>query len=481
MNRILHLMRGPAGRRAVIGAAVLGLLAVSLSAAEGGMGQLVHRQQARTLDKPADAAPRPSGCGALAAGIRLLHQAVQAARRVSYQGVQVISWRAPGGSSAWLGSGESRVMVDVWHRYGAGTLTRVAAPFRTWSGLDHDQASQQAAGTLGLTPALIGLLCAHYTVRPDGMGSDDGRQARIVEAFRGNGSLAARFWLDSATKLPLRRELFDSQARLISDDDFVGLALGARSARRAFTGSPASPAPVGTVSPAPAGAAVPAAGTAVPAGGTAVPDRGTAVPAGGTAPSGGDTRIALGIPAASLPGLGAGPGFSAARPAAGRPADRDPAPARRPPAAYRPWADQLGPSQLASLRAGGWPVPGPMAAGLTLIDASQSATATGRVVDLAYSDGLSVVSLFVQRGRLPAALPGWHETDVSGNPLYVSNPGEPDLTWSAGGFVYTVVAGAPAPTVAAVVNALPHQAGLGFWDRMKRGLQRLLSWINPFR
>ena len=122
-----------------------------------------------------------------------------------------------------------------------------------------------------------------------------------------------------------------------------------------------------------------------------------------------------------------------------------------------------------------------MPAGLTLIDASQSATATGRVVDLVYSDGLSVVSLFVQRGRLPAALPGWHQADVSGNPLYVSNPGEPDLTWSAGGFVYTVVAGALAPTVAAVVNALPHQGGLGFWDRMKRGLRRLLSWVNPFR
>ena len=399
----------------------------------------------------------------------------------------------------------------MWHRYGVGTLTRVAAPSRTWSDVDRDQAGQQPAATLGLTPALIGLLCAHYAVRPAGMGSQDGRRARIVEAFRGNGSLAARFWLDSATKLPLRRELFDPQARLISDDDFVGLALGARSARRAFTGIPASPAAAGTASPAPSGAAVPAgraavpAGrAAVPAGGTAVPDGGTAGPARGAALPGGDMRISLGIPAAaslpgpgagpgsaaarpaaSLPGPGAGPGSAAARTAAGHPAGREPARARyaagRPPAAYRPWADQLGPGQLASLRAGGWPVPGPMPAGLTLIDASQSATATGRVVDLAYSDGLSVVSLFVQRGRLPAALPGWHQTDVSGNRLYVSNPGEPDLTWSAGGFVYTVVAGAPAPTVAAVVNALPHQAGLGFWDRMKRGLRRLWSWINPFR
>jgi sigma-E factor negative regulatory protein RseB len=158
-----------------------------------------------------------------------------------------------------------------------------------------------------------------------------------------------------------------------------------------------------------------------------------------------------------------------------------PAGAGKQPTAFRPWPDQLGSAQLASLRASGWPVPGPMPGGLTLFDARQSATAAGRVVDFAYSDGLSVVSLFVQRGRLPAALPGWHQTDVRGNRLYVSNPGEPDLTWSAGGFVYTVVAGAPAPTVAAVVNALPHEAGLGFWGRMKHGLRRLWSWINPFR
>jgi sigma-E factor negative regulatory protein RseB len=92
-----------------------------------------------------------------------------------------------------------------------------------------------------------------------------------------------------------------------------------------------------------------------------------------------------------------------------------------------------------------------------------------------------VVSVFVQRGRLPSTLRGWRQTDLDGNRLYVANPGEPDLTWSARGFVYTVVAGAPAPTVAAVVNALPHQGEPGFWDRIKRGLRRLLSWVNPFR
>jgi sigma-E factor negative regulatory protein RseB len=119
--------------------------------------------------------------------------------------------------------------------------------------------------------------------------------------------------------------------------------------------------------------------------------------------------------------------------------------------------------------------------GLTLFGASESGTSSARVVDLAYSDGLSVVSLFVQRGQLPAALPGWRQTDLGGHPVYLRDPAEPDVTWSAGGYVYTVVAGAPATVIASVVNSLPHQGRPGFWSRMDRGVHRLFSWINPFR
>jgi len=386
VNLIPRLMRGRAGRRAVIGAAVLGLLTVSLSAAEGGVGHLVQRQSVRTTGKPAEAMPGRSGCSALAAGIRLLHQAVRAARRVSYQGVQVISWRAPGGSGAWLGSGASRVTIDVWHRHGVGTLTRVAAPSRTWSDVDHDQSSPQPAGMLGLTPALIGLLCAHYTVRPDGMGLADGRQARIVEAFRGNGSLAARFWLDSATKLPLRRETFGSRAQLVTQDVFVSLKLG-----------------------------VPAA---------------TQLPATGTMPS-------------STP---------------------------------------LASAQLAGLRAAGWPLPGQLPGHLTLVQADQTSTPGGRVVDLAYSDGLSVISLFLQRGHLPPAMNGWQQVAVRGQPVYTTDSDQRSVAWSAHGFVYTMIADAPAETVDEVVSALPHTGkAAGFLGRMDRGLHRLASWVNPFR
>jgi len=353
---------------------VVGLLVSSLSAAEGGAGQARHLVQRWPAGQGAKPAAVRVSSRAIAAGMRLLDQAARAARRTSYQGMQVISWRSPGGSD-WLGSRAGTVTVDVWHRGGTGT------------------------GMLGLTPVLIGQLGAHYAVLCAGTGSAGGRPAMIVQALRGDGSVAARFWLDSGTKLPLRRELFDAQAHLISDDGFRYLKLG------------------------------------------------------------------------SPPAKGAASSFAPLRPPGGSVLN----------AAFRPWADQLGPAQLTALRAGGWPVPRLLPGDLTLFKASESASAAGHVVDLAYSDGLSVLSVFVQRGQLPAALPGWHQTDLNGNRLYVKDPGEPALTWSARGFVFTVVAAAPAPAVAAAVSALPHQAQPGFWGRMKRGMSRLLSWLNPFR
>ena len=392
MNFTSRPRRGPAGRQAVIGAGLIVLLVASLAAVEGSMAHprpLAQRWPAgppvQPTVRPAAAAPGRVSDRAVAAGMRLLQQAATAARQTSYQGVQVISWPAPAGRGGWPGTGASTVTVDIWHRRGVGTVTRVTGPAGgTWSDVTDGPAGQPADGMLGLTPALIGLLGTHYAVLPDGTGSACGRPARIVEVLRADGSVAARFWLDRTTALPLRRELFDASAQVISDDGFDRLTLGS--------------------------------------------------PAGAVSRS----------------------------------------------AAVRPWADQLGPAQLAALRAGGWPVPRLLPGDLTLFDASQTATVTGHVVDLAYSDGLSVVSLFVQRGQLPAALPGWHETGLDGNRLYVKDPGEPDLTWSAGGYVFTVVAAAAAATVAAAVNALPHQAEPGFWGRMKRGVSRLLSWLNPF-
>lgn len=384
MNRTLGLPLGPGGRRAVIAAGVIGLLVASLSTADGGAAPVRELAAGWTAGPPGPPVAASAGrfsSRALALGMRLLDLAARAARQTSYQGEQVISWRTPGGG--WLGLGGGTVTVDVRHRRGVGTLTRVtASPAAAWSDLPAGPAGQQD-GTLGLTPALVGLLGTHYAVAFTGTGSAGGRAARIVEALRADGSVAARFWLDTATALPLRRQLFDARDQLVSDDGFSRLTLG-------------SPA----------------------------------------------TKVAY--------------------------------------APFRPWAE-LGPPQLAALRSGGWAAPRLLPGDLTLFDVRRSATAAGDVVDLAYSDGLSVVSVFEQRGQLPAALPGWHRTGPADSRLYVNTLGEPDLTWSSGGFVYTVVAAAPAELAAAAVGALPHRAEPGFWGRIERGLCRLASWLNPFR
>ncbi|HLX49494.1 MAG TPA: sigma-E factor regulatory protein RseB domain-containing protein [Streptosporangiaceae bacterium] len=351
-----------------------------------------------------------AGGATLATGMRLLDQAATATRRTSYQGLQVISWLRLGGSGAWLGSGASAMKVAVWHPGGAGTLTRVTVTGTGQSYLTDDPDAAAAGGVLGLTPALLSLLAAHYAIVYTGRGSANGRPASVVEAHRSNGTLAARFWLDMATKLPLCREIFDAHAHLISRDVLASLAVGAPSGMPSITGSQ----PVSRL------------------------------------------RESIATPAIT------GPVIPGAAP-------------------FRPWADRLGPAQLTALRGAGWPVPSGRPGGLTMFEASESSTATGKVVDLGYSDGLSDVSLFVQRGQFPAALTGWTRTSLDGHPLFVRNSGEPDVAWSAGGFAFTVVADAPAPVVAGLVNALPHQGRPGFWSRMADGIRRLLAWINPFR
>jgi len=66
--------------------------------------------------------------------------------------------------------------------------------------------------------------------------------------------------------------------------------------------------------------------------------------------------------------------------------------------------------------------------------------------------------------------------------VYLTQPtrlGERGLAWSAGGFVYTVIADAPQDTVAQVVTQLPHDRHMGIWERIGGGLRRIGSWFNP--
>src|SRR5580704_7769649 len=370
---------------------VLGLIATGVTViwrdVAGHSGDLVPQAASHGgLGQPP--APHAVGAGPQAgAGLRLLSEAASACQHVAYRGVQRTAWRGPGGSWSSL--------LNVWHQQDHQTLIQAAtmpaalALPRTSStdpngDGDDDVGQRDPEGIMTMTSQMVTLLAENYRVFLAGRGQVAGRPVQELVLRHLDGRLAARFWLDSATKLPLRRETFDGHARMVSDDVFVSLKLGSPTA--------------------------------------------AAVPRTASAPGG--------------------------KPLAG--------------------------GQLARLRAAGWPLPARLPGQLTLLRASETGSPSDAVVDLAYSDGLSVISLFVQRGHLPAQLKGWSEVALRGDHVYASGRDQRSVAWSARGFVYTLIADAPDQTLDQVVGVLPHNGGPGFFGRMCRGLRRLVSWLDPF-
>jgi len=378
----------PAALRVITTAVLVGLVASGVALASG-LGLLAGGA----------AAPRPwtgrapANGPAQAAGLRLLREAAQACRSLPYQGVELAWWGR--GSRA----GGDTSVVQVWHRPGGRALTQEpGAPVLTQPPAASPSASGQhqpvaplgtsgpnpdGAGALGMSTRLVSLLAANYEVTVAGRGQVAGRPARIITVRRPGGGVAAWFWLDSATSLPLRKEMFDARSHLISSVAFTEVSIG--------------------------------------------------------------------------------PGAVSGEPAATASA----------------WRTTLAPGQLARLRASGWPLPAPLPGDLALIAAKESTTPAGPVVDLDYSDGLSVVSVFVQRGHLPTPLRGWSQVALAGHKVYANDPDELCFAWAARGFVYTLIAAAPQQTVGQVVVALPHDDDPGWLTHLKHGLQRMLSWVRP--
>jgi sigma-E factor negative regulatory protein RseB len=312
-------------------------------------------------------------------GLRLLREAATACQKVPFRGIQLADWWGPAGGSASV--------IQVWHRPGGAVLARSSSTAADPPGerQSDPDALPDSDEVMTLTPALVTLMRANYVLSYDGRGAVDGRAAQLVEVRRPGGGLAARFWIDDATRLPLCRELFDSHSRIFSEDAFVGLSVGAGQ-------------------------------------------------------------------------LGSMPAARA-----------------------QPWSGELTAARRAALRRAGWPVPATLAGGLTLFSSTEMSGRSGRVLELSYSDGLSVISVFLQRGQLPRELPGWRRIKASGSSVYSVDPDDRSLAWSARGYVYTVISDAPVGTVNQAVLGLPHGSPPGFWERMGRGFRRMASWANPFR
>ena len=334
-------------------------------------------------------------------GIQLLGESAAAGLAVSYQGVELLAQSGV--------AGQDTIVSDVWHSGGVTvTQTSDAAMLTgTQPYVSYDVNNRSPEGVFGVTKALVSLLGQHYVAVYQGTGSAVGRPALIVELHRADGSLAARFWLDRQTMVPLRREVFDPSARLISEEAFVQVQFGAL-----------------------------------------------------TKPPGRSATPGSGVTASAKASAGATAGGTAATPSGSG------------------WSVVTAPAQLLEgLNKQGWRLPVSLPGGLPLYSAARSTTTAGQVLDLGYSDGLSVVSLFVQRGSLAQRPAGWQQVSLPGHQVYVAGH---SIIWAGGGFVYTMLADAPPVLVTQVVASMPQNTAPGFFDRIMRGFHRLAAVANPF-
>jgi sigma-E factor negative regulatory protein RseB len=306
--------------------------------------------------------------------LQLLTAASRAARARVYSGTQYVSsWRADMASSS---------VADVQHTSDGRSVISVRP---TAGGV----ADSMVALTTDLDARLLQLLADHYAldVAPDV--TCNGRLAHVVEASRsgvaGVGAVAGRFWIDAASALILRREVFDTAGRLVRSSAFATIEVG---------------------------------------------------------------------------GAAAGPVEATAAA-----------------------TDGLTAADLDRLRADGWQVPATLPGELELFDARLRTHDGERVLHLSYSDGLSTLSLFAQRGRLGSTrMAGFTKQKLGRAAIWV-RPASPErVVWGGGGRVFTLLSDAPPDAVHAVVTALPHEKlpKTGLLARLQRGLARLGSWLNPF-
>ncbi len=133
------------------------------------------------------------------------------------------------------------------------------------------------------------------------------------------------------------------------------------------------------------------------------------------------------------------------------------------------------------LVAQGWPISRDLPAGMDMFEARMHDSALGDVLQLSYSDGLSTLSLFVQKGELPSVTPGIPQS--LGGQVWVSPGTTERVVWSGGGRTWTLVSDAPDATVQSAVLALPHapaEQDDGMFARTWRGMSRVGAWLNPF-
>jgi hypothetical protein len=180
------------------------------------------------LVPPASGAPAVQAVRADApqmSALRLLVEANDANRRQAYVGRQTVTLHSS--------DGDRSATVDVAHKSGGTIRCRVVPS----AGAPGGYVLEPPVGA-SLLPVVnertLAAVVARYTPRvvTSGDGANDkvaGRPTRLVELVRnsgsGEGSVAARIWLDRQTLLPLKRQVLDRGGSLLQSSAFTRINL----------------------------------------------------------------------------------------------------------------------------------------------------------------------------------------------------------------------------------------------------------------
>jgi sigma-E factor negative regulatory protein RseB len=164
------------------------------------------------------------------AALRLLEKASHAPRYVTYRGEQFVS--------AWTRRGSTGLVVDVTHEPGQGTTVRTRGTPTARADTTYLPADETRTSLLTGATTLT-LLGEHYDLSMGPVATVAGRTADVVVVTAPGASHAtARFWIDRATSLVLRREVYDEQGRITRASAFIDLAVGAAAVTGGGSGSP---------------------------------------------------------------------------------------------------------------------------------------------------------------------------------------------------------------------------------------------------
>ncbi len=137
---------------------------------------------------------------------------------------------------------------------------------------------------------------------------------------------------------------------------------------------------------------------------------------------------------------------------------------------------------LRTLGRAGWEVPEHLPGGYVLARGYALEDGAGQSsLHLVYTDGLYSTSLYQQRGELAAAAREGAVAIEHGDMFLWRWPGaQPErLLWASPDTTFTVVGDASLDQVLEAVSELPSRPPEAVGERLRRGVRRVASWLNP--